>query len=235
MPPARAGRGLIPGTVGFMIPTRRRRDGSRNAPLAGAPPPAHQLDLAASPGLGSAEAAAKIFVTDRWPARPAWGPDARPHRPPARESRPSRAAEVFPTPTAASPARRVFRLALAGVALALRDAGIERAAAIAARPPTVAWDRPDYLPPSAKPPACQPAIVRSRFRTSFRRSRDPLRPDWPTVIVSDEEGSGAAALKQRWITCRGGGTALPASATWPARSCRRRELWGVFRSEADRR
>ena len=126
--------------------------------------------------------------------------------------------EIFPDPDSRFGRLDAFsRLALAGVALALRDAGIEkwkepRAVGIAASTiyGCVGTDL-DYLATLGEAPGlASPQLFAYTLPNVFLgEAAIRFGLTGPTVIVSDEEGSGAAALETALDYIAGGGdTAL---------------------------
>lgn len=137
---------------------------------------------------------------------------------PAGELPPISRRDVFPEPDSRFGRLDAFsRLALAGVALALRDAGIEqwtepRAVGIAAS--TIygcTGTDLDYLATlGAAPGLASPHLFAYTLPNVFLgEAAIRFGLTGPTVIVSDEEGTGAAALETALdYVAGGGGTAL---------------------------
>jgi 3-oxoacyl-[acyl-carrier-protein] synthase II len=126
--------------------------------------------------------------------------------------------EVFPEPDSRFGRLDAFsRLALAGVALALRDAGIERwteprAAAVAASTTYGCTETDlDYLATLAEAPGlASPQLFAYTLPNVFLgEAAIRFGLTGPTVIVSDEAGTGAAALETALdYLADGGDTAL---------------------------
>ena len=163
----------------------------------------------------------KIFVTGiGWAGAAGMGTGrgATPFALPSGELPPITRQEVFPEPDSRFGRLDAFsRLALAGVALALRDAGIEkweqpRAVGIAASTTYGCTGTDlDYLATLGEAPGlASPQLFAYTLPNVFLgEAAIRFGLTGPTLIVSDEEGTGAAALETALDYISGGGdTAL---------------------------